>query len=69
MSNIDLKVIIEKNFDFPSLKKFVTKQFFRSSNWRRYWILKLVATRKSEVWERNFVWFFIILIFKRIMTF
>ena len=64
MSNIYLKVTIEKNwrfqnFDFLSLKDFPKGQFLRSSRSRKYWILKLlVETQKSEVWEQKCVWFF-----------
>ena len=49
MSNIYLKVTIEKNwrsqnFDFLNLKNLSPGQFLGSSNSRRYhWILKLLA--------------------------
>ena len=72
MSNIYLKVTIEKNwhsenFDFLSLKSSSPVQFLRSSNWRRYqWIFKLlVAIKKSEVWEQNCVRLFFYSDFER----
>ena len=48
MSNIYLKVTIEKNwlsqnFDFLSLKNLSQGQFLGSSNLCRYWILKLLV--------------------------
>ena len=72
MSNIYLKVAIEKNwhsenFDFLSLKNSSPVQFLRSSNSRRYqWIFKLlVAIKKSEVWEQNCVRLFFYFDFER----
>ena len=72
MSNIYLKVTIEKNwhsenFDFLSLKSSSPVQFLRSSNSRRYhWIFKLlVAIKKSEVWEQNCVRLFFYFDFER----
>ena len=72
MSNIYLKVTIEKNwrsqnFDFLSLKNLSPGQFLGSSNSRRYhWILKLfVATYKSEVWKQICVWLFYYFNFER----
>ena len=72
MSNIYLKVTIEKNwrfqnFDFLSLKNLPKGQFLRSSrSGKYYWTLKLlVETRKSEVWEQKYVWFFYYFNFKR----
>ena len=65
MSNIHWKVTIEKNrrsqnFNFLSLKKFSPSQFLGRSSSRRYhWILKrLVATSKSVVWKKKYVWLF-----------
>ena len=72
MSNINLKVIIEKNwssqnFDFLSLKYSPPCQFLGSSNSRRYhWILKLlVATYKSDIWEQKYVRLFYYFNFER----
>ena len=72
MSNIYLKVTIEKNwhsenFDFLSLKSSSPVEFLRSSNSRRYqWIFKLlVAIKKSEVWEQNCVRLFFYFDFER----
>ena len=72
MSNIYLKVTIEKNwhsenFDFLSLKSSSPVQFLRSSNSRRYhWIFKLLVTiKKSEVWEQNCVRLFFCFDFER----
>ena len=72
MSNIYLKVTIEKNwrsqnFDFLILKNSSPCQFLRSCNSLWYdWILKLlVATLKSEVWEQKFLWLFCYFNFER----
>ena len=67
MSNIYLKVTIEKNwhshnFDFLSLKNLPLGQFLESSNLRRYlWIFKLfVPSKKTEFWEQTVYGFSII---------
>ena len=72
MSNIYLKVTIEKNwrsqdFDFLSLKNLSPGQISGSSNSRRYhWILELlVSTYESEVWKQNCVWLFYYFNFER----
>ena len=74
MSNINLKVTIEKkwrtpNLDFLILKSFSTNKgrFLGNLNLRRYyWTFKfLVATSKSEFWEQHCVWLFHYFYFKR----
>ena len=71
MPSIYLDITPEKNwrsqnFDFLSLKNMSPAQFLGSSNSRRYhWILKLVATLQSEVWEQNCVWLFYYFNFER----
>ena len=66
MSNIYLKVTIEKNwrsqnFDFLSLRNLSPGQFLGSSNSRRYhWILKLIA-----IWVQNCLWLFYYFNFER----
>ena len=72
MSSIYLKVakLTFSKLWYSKFKKFISRPVFWELQLTKYhWVLKVVATKKSETWEQNCVAFLVFLFLKELWRF